>query len=104
MQLQHTQKEEILVVPTSVNLQLHTFNSPGYQSIVDQAIEFFGKTPVHSLPPPVNFSGVGVYAIYYLGNFKHYRHLVSANREQCHLQIWGALLISVIGDFHAVPV
>jgi len=76
------------VVPTSVNLQLHTFSSPGYQSIVDQAVEFFGKTPVHSLPPPVNFPGVGVYAIYYFGEFECYQHLVVANRKQCRFPIY----------------
>jgi len=71
------------VVPTCVNLQLHTFNSPGYQSIVDQVVKFFGKTPVHSLPPPVNFPGAGVYAIYCLGDSKYYQHFGVANREQC---------------------
>ncbi len=76
------------MVPTSVNLQLHTFSSPGYQSIVDQAVEFFGKTPVHSLPPPVNFPGVGVYAIYYFGEFECYQHLVVANRKQCRFPIY----------------
>jgi hypothetical protein len=41
--------------------RLHVFHSPQFQSVVDEAIEFFNNTPVHRLPPPDTFAGTGVY-------------------------------------------
>lgn len=53
-------------------LELHVFRSPRYRSVVREAVDFFNKTPVHSLPPPERFAGSGVYALYYLGRFQAY--------------------------------
>ena len=59
---------------------LHTFHSPKLQSVVSDAISFFGQTPVYPLPPEVLFSGCGVYALYYSGDFPLYSKIAEANR------------------------
>ena len=46
---------------------LHIFRSPKFQSVVNEAIEFFVETPLHKLPPPGQFLGPGVYGLYYVG-------------------------------------
>ena len=50
-----------------VNPAQHTFRSPQFESVVEEAVEFLTKTPVHPLPPATDFAGVGVYTLYYLG-------------------------------------
>lgn len=65
----------------SFDYRLHVFHSPRFQSVVNEAIEFFNETPVHKLPPPVSFVGTGVYALYYLGSFDLYARIASLNRE-----------------------
>ncbi len=49
---------------------LHVFRSPKFQSVVDDAIRFFAKTPVHQLPPFKTFVGAGVYSLYYGGKYE----------------------------------
>ena len=53
----------------SFDHSLHMFRSPKLQSVVEDAIQFFMATPVHSLPPPSRFIGSGAYALYYHGMF-----------------------------------
>jgi hypothetical protein len=65
----------------SFDYRLHIFHSPRFQSVVDEAMEFFNKTPVHELPPPVSFAGTGVYALYYLGSFDWYARIAHRNQE-----------------------
>jgi hypothetical protein len=60
---------------------LHTFHSPKFQSVVEDAVEFLGKTPVHPLPPTMHFIGSGVYALYYFGNYELYTKITTLNRE-----------------------
>ncbi len=55
--------------------QLHVFKYPGLESIIEKAVEFFSSTPIHYLPPPESFSGPGVYALYYLGDYEPYAPL-----------------------------
>ena len=62
----------------SFDYHLHVFHSPRFQSVVDEAIEFFNETPVHKLPPLVSFVGTGVYALYYLDL---YARIASLNLE-----------------------
>lgn len=64
----------------SFDYRLHVFHSPRFQSVVDEAIEFFNETPVHELPPHVSFVGTGVYVIYYLGGFDLYARIARLNR------------------------
>jgi hypothetical protein len=59
----------------------HVFSSPTFRSVVDEAIEFFGQTPLHHLPPPVTFLEGGVYALYYVGGFEPYSKLSILNKE-----------------------
>jgi hypothetical protein len=61
--------------------RLHVFQSPQFQSVVEEAIEFFSGTPVHELPPLSSFVGSGVYALYYLGDFNLYAGVTNLNRE-----------------------
>ncbi len=66
----------------------HVFHSPKFQSVVDDAIRFFTETPVHRLPPPSRFIGAGVYALYYMGDYKLYARIADANRDACVLPVY----------------
>ena len=59
----------------------HVFRSQILQQAVDEAVYFFNQTHVHTLPPPDQFIGPGVYGLYYIGDFELYRPLAGANRE-----------------------
>ncbi len=73
---------------TSIDIEAHIFRSPDFESIVEQATDFLTRTPEHPLPPSGNFVGVGVYAVYYSGNFKHYKKISELNRAQCNQPIY----------------
>jgi len=68
--------------------QKHIFKSAKLQSIMEEAISFFEKTPVHNLPPQSAFPGPGVYAIYYVGPHKIYTAVVANNNKECVLPIY----------------
>ncbi len=68
--------------------QQHVFQSPELRSVVYDAIAFFNLTSAYRLPPPQSFRGAGVYALYYTGDFEHYRIMTAANVEQCVLPIY----------------
>jgi len=76
------------MAPIQVNPQLHTFHSPTYKSVVEEAIYFLERTPVHPLPPDSRFQGSGVYAIYYSGPLEHYQQISVANQEECRYPIY----------------
>jgi len=63
----------------SVDTSLHTFRSPEIEHVLDEAVRFMIQTPVHELPPSDSFPGVGVYALYYIGDFKLYRPIARTN-------------------------
>ena len=67
----------------SFDHSLHIFRSPKLQSVVDDGIQFFLTTPVHSVPPPSRFIGSGVYALYYLGDHALYAKVAALNRDTC---------------------
>jgi hypothetical protein len=71
-----------------IDIELHVFRSPQFQSVVEEAIEFFEGTPVHRLPPPSRFPGCGVYALYYLGDLAPYMKIAQANQDACVLPIY----------------
>ncbi|MBQ9470537.1 MAG: Eco29kI family restriction endonuclease [Bacteroidales bacterium] len=58
----------------------HIFSSDAFAEIIKDTIRFFNGTPVHQLPPPENFIGAGVYALYYIGKNSLYKYLYEANR------------------------
>jgi hypothetical protein len=66
----------------------HTFHSPTYQGIVAEALAFFDKTPLYELPPPSGIVGLGVYALYYVGDFPLYAPLGVSNRPECQIPIY----------------
>ena len=60
----------------------HIYKNSAFEELVKDAVRFFNGTPVHSLPPPERFSGVGVYALYYTGNLDIYAKYAELNRLQ----------------------
>lgn len=64
-----------------LDVDLHTFRSREFQGIVGTAIRFLEDTPVHSLPPSSRFTGCGVYALYYLGDFELYAKLIRSDED-----------------------
>jgi hypothetical protein len=62
---------------------LHTFRSPKFRSVVEDANTFFAQTPLHLLPPSSGFIGSGVYTIYYIGNHELYARMSELNRQNC---------------------
>ncbi len=58
----------------------HVYQSDAFEEIVKDTIRFFNGTPVHCLPPPENFNGTGVYALYYTGKSPYYQTLYKLNR------------------------
>lgn len=66
----------------------HTFHSPDFQGVLDDAIRFFRTTPVQSLPPRERFAGSGVYALYYVGDNQLYAPLAKLNRPDCRRPIY----------------
>lgn len=68
--------------------KLHVFRSKKLVTVVNQATEFFTKTPLHLLPPPERFLGGGVYALYYCGDFEHYAELTKMNKSSYKLPLY----------------
>ncbi|MBV9708951.1 MAG: Eco29kI family restriction endonuclease [Chloroflexi bacterium] len=62
--------------------QRHVFKYPNLTAILGEAIEFFSKLPVHSLPPPYQFRDPGVYGLYYIGNFGLYTSIASSTFDK----------------------
>lgn len=62
------------------NRAKHVFHSDAFEEIIKDTIRFFNGTPVHRLPPPENFIGAGIYALYYIGKNPLYKYLYEANR------------------------
>lgn len=58
----------------------HVFHSDAFVEIIKDTIRFFNGTPIHRLPPPQNFIGAGVYALYYIGKSPYYKYLYDQNR------------------------
>jgi len=58
----------------------HVFYSEAFAELIKDTMRFFNGTPVHKLPPPENFTGTGVYALYYIGKSKYYRPIYDVNR------------------------
>ena len=62
------------------NRRDHVYRNDAFAELVKDAVRFFNGTPVLTLPPPTSFSGVGVYAIYYIGKNPLYTRYAELNR------------------------
>ena len=58
----------------------HVYRNDAFVELVKDAVRFFSGTPVHTLPPPVRFTGTGVYALYYTGRQGIYAKYGELNR------------------------
>jgi hypothetical protein len=58
----------------------HVYVNDAFVELVKDAVRFFNGTPVHCLPPPVKFTGTGVYALYYMGDSFPYSKYNVLNR------------------------
>lgn len=58
----------------------HVFQSDAFEEVIKDTIRFFNGTPVHRLPLSANFTGAGVYALYYIGKSPYYKELYRQNR------------------------
>lgn len=65
------------------NPEQHVFRSPKFQGVVHDAIAFFERTPTYALPPSQRFTGVGVYALHYVGDHRLYTKIADLNRQTC---------------------
>lgn len=73
---------------TAVDLKKHTFASAKFKSVIQEAMRFMMRSPIHALPPADRFPGAGVYALYYCGNFDHYDHIAAADQEDVNRPIY----------------
>ena len=55
------------------------YNPLDRQSLADSVVDALLHREPESLPPPTPFTGAGVYAIYYTGDFEPYRDIVKAH-------------------------
>ena len=58
----------------------HVYKNDAFAELVKDAVRFFNGTPIQSLPPGKQFSGTGVYALYYTGNNPIYYKYADLNR------------------------
>lgn len=63
-----------------MKLEKHIFRSASFIELIDEAVDFMINTPVEALPPDEKFSGGGVYALYYQGEFPQYKEIFEGNR------------------------
>ncbi|MBI2505649.1 MAG: Eco29kI family restriction endonuclease [Candidatus Latescibacteria bacterium] len=73
------------MTPGPVDPARHTFRSPKFASVVQEAVQFLSSTPVHPFTSLPSFPGVGVYALYYFGSFDLYDYLTALNQKE-HVQ------------------
>jgi hypothetical protein len=54
--------------PLPFDRSKHVYTNDAFVELVKDAVMFFNGTPVLSLPPPEQFLGTGVYALYHRRN------------------------------------
>jgi hypothetical protein len=70
------------------NLEQHTYHSPTFEGIVNDAINFFTLSPVIDLPPTFSFNGSGVYGLYYIGDYELYEPISKKNQQSMNYPIY----------------
>jgi len=58
----------------------HVYRNDAFVELVKDAVRFFNGTPALTLPPPKDFLGTGVYALYYTGKNPLYAKYSDLNR------------------------
>lgn len=56
-----------MIIPSMISefkRERHVYNNDQFGEMLKDAVRFFHGSPVQPLPPPEEFSGIGVYAIY----------------------------------------
>jgi len=61
-------------------VEKHTFRSKTIQSLINEAVTFTLNTPIYQLPIP-EFTGTGVYLLYYLGELPQYSAMYKRNHD-----------------------
>jgi len=64
-----------------LKLEEHIFRSESFVELIDEAVAFMVNTPMELLPPDDKFSGGGVYALYYNGDFPLYQKIYRKNKD-----------------------
>jgi len=64
-----------------LKLEEHIFRSESFVELIDEAVNFMVNTPMETLPLDEKFSGGGVYALYYNGDFPLYKKIYSNNKD-----------------------
>ncbi len=80
MRLEFLSAERGIMRPAAFDRTEHVYRNDAFAELVKDAVRFFNGTPVLSLPPPVQFLGTGVYAIYYIGQHPLYLRYAQLNR------------------------
>ncbi|MBA3531048.1 MAG: Eco29kI family restriction endonuclease [Ardenticatenales bacterium] len=73
---------------SDLELSKHIFHSPAFEDVVNEAVEFFIKTPPYPLPPSAKFLGAGVYALYFVGQAGIYAPLGRLNQSTIRIPIY----------------
>lgn len=68
-------------MPADFDRDNHVYLNSSFLELINKAVEFFNNTPEHSLPPHERFTGTGVYAIYYNGNYDLYKEYGRLNKK-----------------------
>lgn len=58
------------------------FNPLGKKNLGESVANEMLKQTIHPLPPEESFSGAGIYAIYYVGDFPDYKNISDGNKSE----------------------
>lgn len=68
-----------------MEISKHTLSLPSFDKIVDDALSFFNSSPLVSLSELESFEGVGIYALFYVGDLDLY---IGIYEEKAELPIY----------------
>ncbi len=59
----------------------HVFHSEVVGALIKEAVSFFEATSLEKLPLQTKFTGAGIYALYYTGEYHHYSFYAKKSRK-----------------------